>query len=74
VLAASPPVDRAMLGALAATWVLMNVPQVPIAIRLIGAGPASPLCRDVPAFYGLAGFFLWQLVAWRRATVSRGIG
>ena len=73
VLAASPPVDRAMLGGLAATWVLMNVPQVPIALRVVGAGPASPLFALTVLsanFYGLAGFFVWQLVAWRRAIVS----
>jgi hypothetical protein len=69
VLAAPPPADRAMLGALAATWLLMNVPQVPIAMRVVGAGPASPLFALTVLsanFYGLAGFFAWQVVAWRR--------
>ena len=74
VVHASPPLDRTMLTALVATWALMNVPQVPIAMRVIGAGPASPLFALTVLsanFYGLTGFFIWQLAAWRRATHSR---
>jgi alpha-1,2-mannosyltransferase len=73
VLSVPPPVDRAMLGGLVVTWLLMNVPQVPIAMRVVGAGPAPPLFALTVLsanFYGLAGFLVWQLLAWRRARMS----
>jgi alpha-1,2-mannosyltransferase len=74
VLGKPPARDRRWLAGLVVCWLLMNVPQAQMAARLIGTGPASaPFVLTVLSanFYGLAGFFVWQVQAWRRAAPAR---
>ena len=62
---------------LAINLLLLSVPQVQMATRLAGSGPASAalsLTILSANFYGLAGFFAWQVRDWRRAAIRSSGG